>query len=103
MVRVIARIPDVSERQATPAVGGGGASRSPGRPRPRGGILTGFTDSLPTWPLAALAILAVVTWVLASWNDQIRLERQRREMRVAREPAAGRDAPAAGSDGAVVR
>lgn len=105
-MQVIARIPDVSPaaESAGPAVP---ALARPSRPvvRAPAGVLERVSDAWPTWPVAALAVVAVVTWMLASWNDQARLERQRSEMRLAREPAAVQRMVPTGTsaDGAVVR
>lgn len=101
-MRVIARIPDVAEPIAAgdPPPGGPPARRDR-RCRPCARGLVGLADA---WPVAVLAALAVVTWMMASWNEAARLQRQRSEARVAREPAtvAPRE-PAAGADGAIVR
>lgn len=105
-MRVIARIPDVSER-TLPAPRGGEEPIAPRRARaPRSrGLLRRVSDACPTWPVAALAVVAVMAWLLASWNDHARLERQRSELRLARETAAGTEcaAPDPAAGGAVVR
>lgn len=104
-MRVIARIPELATtpdaaaaRAATAPAAPGPVRRPPCRGRAPGGL--GIT-----WPVAVLAILAVVSWVLASRNEHARLHRQRDEARIAREPAAApvdsSAAPSAG--GAVVR
>lgn len=93
-MRIIARIPDVAPpRSESPA---------PPRCRDRAARRGGAGHRWPTWHAAALAAVAAVIWVLASWNDHARLQRQRAAMRLAREPAAG--VPAAEpTGGAVVR
>ena len=92
-MRVIARIPDVSER-VEPAVRRRDAEPPRiWRPRRRTGMLVTLSDAWPTWPIAALAVIAVATWMLASWKDQVRLERQRGELRMASEPAATNATP----------
>lgn len=89
-MQVIARIPDVSVHGGasaapeSPADPRGPAPRQRGRDR----ILTGIGARWPTWPVAALAVIAVMTWMLASWNDHVRLERQRTATRLARQPGA---------------
>lgn len=104
-MRVIARIPDAS-RERTGADPAGDTPPVTPRPVPgprRGG--SGICRRVDAaWPVAALAVIAILTWMLASWNDEARLRRQRGEMRVAREPVA---TPASTTrtavDGAVVR
>ena len=103
-MRVIARIPDVS----APGTGGAvpsGTGRRASRPRARDGVLTGIVEGGFSWPLAALAVTAILAWVLASWNDHSRLRRQRGEFRLAREAStvSGAPDPAAFGAGAVVR
>jgi hypothetical protein len=93
-MRVIARIPDVSVRVEPAAERRDVAPPRIWRPRRRTGILVGLSDAWPTWPIAALAVFAVATWLLASWKDQARLERQRSELRLASEPAGTHAAPA---------
>ncbi|MFM7107489.1 MAG: hypothetical protein ACKOZU_02615 [Planctomycetaceae bacterium] len=101
---IIARIPDVSEREDAAPRREAHPERA-WRPLRRAGFLARLSDAWPTWPVAALAVVAVVSWFLASWNDHVRLERQRSEVRLASEPAASEAAstspPATG--GAVVR
>ena len=103
-MRIIARIPDVSEK--VEPIG----STDPGvMPPPRtaplarhgAGFGTRLADACPTWPVAALAVVAVVTWMLAAWNDDLRLRQQRVEIRLARE-AATSTSPDSGTE-AVVR
>lgn len=100
-MRIVARIPDAS----APADGSRAeALRSP-PPLDRG---RGTAETRPPrgrWRLAALAVVAVLAWVLASWSEHVRLHRQRGALRVARDtvaaPAASGSGPAAG--GAVIR
>lgn len=101
-MRVIARIPDVAEPSAP------GGLRCRARPatvmQPRVGSSPAWPQA--GWPIAVLAMIAVFAWALASRQEQARLDRQRGEMRVARQPAAptaAHQAPAAAVDGAVVR
>ncbi len=102
-MRIIARIPDLgapAEAAGTRVAPGTRVAAVP-RPRPRAGGLAAAAEAWTTWPVAALAVTAVVAWTLASWRDHARLVQQRGEVRLALEPgAAGRaDAP----EGAVVR
>lgn len=104
-MRVIARIPDVSTGTAAvaaPSAAVAGTLRRAPRRRSKTAILARVAAATPTWPVAALAVIAVATWGLASWNDHARLRRQRSEVRLAREQVqAQANATAAG--GAVVR
>lgn len=97
-MRVIARIPDASlERTGAATL----AARTMPGPRRSGVGIRPRIDV--TWPVAVLAVIAVLTWMLASWNDDVRLRRQRGEVRLAREPAASAPSPATTGGGAVVR
>jgi hypothetical protein len=107
-MQVIARIPDGSE-PAAPAVAAADAARRPvvaarPAPRPRGAVPR-RTRPWPSWPVAALAVIAVLAWIMATWNDHDRLRRQRGGTRLALEPAAASAGaePAAAPRGAVVR
>lgn len=116
-MQVIARIPDVSLEPTTAASRaesapgrGGPVSRPRAAARPTAGSAADrFTDLLaaavPTWPVAALAVIAVLTWMIASRNEHARLQRQRGEVRMACEPTgapAGSSSEADGG-GAVIR
>lgn len=107
-MRVIARIPDIAQRaEAAPSHGGRvpapARGRHPSRPRPSGRLPSSLAGARTSWPVAVLAVLAVAAWMLASWQDQTRLRRQRGDTRLAREPAAAPAAvPAATSTGGVV-
>lgn len=110
-MRVIARIPDAS-RPAAPRGPGQGlgapeaADAADPAPRPRRrGLVARLDDVWPTWPVAALAMIAVMAWMLASWNDHARLHRQRGQERMARKPSAAPTEPAAAAApaGALVR
>ena len=102
-VRVLARIPDVSVEgpapEPTPAV----APRAHMPVRPSTATCGGRTTGWAAWPVAALAVIAAVTWLLASRNEQARLERQRSEVRMAREPVGVAAPTGAATGGAVVR
>ena len=104
---VIARIPDVSDRDSPAPLRPVDApdGRLNRRVTRRPGGFVGLPDAWPTWPFGALVVIAVATWYLSTWRDQARHEPQRGEIRVAREPAPGRHttAPAPVTGGAVFR
>lgn len=104
-MRVIARIPDLSAPEVPAGVAAPDARPSSGpRPRPGRGAAARRNRPWPTWPVAALTLVVILTWVLATWNDHARLRKQRGDARMAREPAAsGPVHPAAVPGGAVVR
>lgn len=93
-MRIIARIPEIMVQESAPP----SAPRSRERVVNRGGV----SQRWPTWQAAALAVVAAAIWVVASWNDHARLQRQRAAVRVAREPAVGGPV-AETTGGAVVR
>jgi hypothetical protein len=107
-MRIIARIPDLAAapvaaeppRDQAPRPAGGDPAP---RPRPRAARLASTAEAALSWPVAALAMVAVVVWVLASWNDHARLQRQRGDVRLARESAAPVTGTAAEHNGAVLR
>lgn len=105
-MQVIARIPDVTAPPADVSAPADVAAPA-GRPArlDRAGVDVVRPDRLrQTWPVAALAVAAAVAWALAARNEHLRLEQQRGELRVAREPftPSGAAAPTAGG-GAIVR
>lgn len=107
-MRIIARIPDLAG--ATNAARGpdgpepaaAGRKHDP-RPRRRSGPLSTMADAGMSWPVAALAVAAAAAWMLASWNDHARLQRQRGEVRLAREAAAPNTRGSGEIRGALVR
>lgn len=79
-METLAHIPDLTDPRPAPP-----AAAAPPRARP---TAQGGRQPFPAWSVAALAIVAAVVWVLASWHEQERLARQRRPERLARQPAA---------------
>lgn len=104
-MRVIARIPDASAPVDGPRSEAKSEAGSKSVASRRACPSARFARALPTWSVAALAVIAIVSWVLASWNEHSRLQQQRSEMRVARQPVASPGVPQTrpASDGAVVR
>ena len=115
-MRVIAKIPDVSLEPTADAVRAepmAGRGRSALRRQADHDIPASTGDrpaaaacrrllaaAVPTWPVAALAVIAALTWMIASRNEHDRLQRQRTELRMACDPVVAPAGSAAGMDGA---
>lgn len=86
-MKVIARIPALADTAASQPVAArhdhaeeaATKSPSPCRPSGRPARLRQPRSAFPTASVSVLAVLAVIVWTLASWNDARRLERTRQE------------------------